>query len=187
VRAERCQGATPSHLRAFSLLEVLVVIVIVSVLVVFAIERLLRLRFEAERVTVQSVIAALRSGLYIEFAAAAAGGQGARIDAARGSNPMLRLSEKPEGYAGEFFGADPALFAPGTWYFDSRDRALVYIVRFPEQFTTPLGGPARLRLAVEPDFDDLDRNGRFDPGRDPVRGVKLVALEAYHWTGPGGK
>lgn len=165
----------------FSLLELLIVIVIISILLAIAVERLLRLRFEAERVTVQSVIAAMRSGLYVEFAAAAAGGQSARIDAAKGSNPMLRLAEKPEGYAGEFFGADPALFEPGTWYFDTRDRTLVYLVRFPEQFVTSLAGPPRLRLAVEPDYDDLDRDGRFDPGRDPVRGLKLVALEPYHW------
>jgi len=171
--------------RGFSLLELLVVIVIVSVLVVVAIERLLRLRFEAERVSVQSTIAAMKSGLYVEFAAAAAGGQGARIDAARGSNPVLRLAEKPDTYAGEFFGADPALFQPGAWYFDTRDRALVYVVRFPEQFSTPLPGPPRLRLAVEPDYDDLDRNGRFDPGRDPVRGLKLLALEPYHWKAQG--
>lgn len=173
--------------RAFSLLELLIVIVIVSVLIVIAVERLLRLRFEAERVTVQSTIAALKSGLYIEFAAAAAAGQSARIETAPGSNPVLRLSEKPEGYAGEFFGADPALFEPGTWYFDSRDRALVYVVRFPEQFVTPLGGPPRVRLGVEADYDDLERNGRFDPGRDPVRGLKLVPLEPYHWKVQGGK
>ncbi|HSA91145.1 MAG TPA: type II secretion system protein [Burkholderiales bacterium] len=171
--------------RGFSLLELLIVTVIISVLVVVAIERLLRLRFEAERVTVQSTIAALKSGLYIEFAAAAAGGQSARIDGARGSNPMLRLAEKPDTYAGEFFGADPRLFQPGAWYFDTRDRALVYLVRFPEQFVTPLSGPPRLRLAVEPDYDDLDRDGRFDPGRDPVRGLKLVPLEPYHWKAQG--
>ena len=169
--------------RAFSLLELAIVITIISVLALFAVERLLKLRFEAERVTVQSVIAAMKSGLYIEFAAAAAGGQRARTDAAPGSNPMLHLAEKPEGYAGEFFGADPALFEPGTWYFDTRERAVVYVVRFPEQFVTPLGGPPRLRLAVEPDYDDLDRNGRFDPGRDSLRGLKLVPLEPFYWKG----
>lgn len=169
--------------RGFSLLELLIVIVIISLLLVVAIDRLLRLRFEAERVTVQSVIAALRSALYIEFAAAAARGQLQRMDTARGSNPMLWLAERPDSYAGEFFGADPALFEPGTWYFDTRDRALVYLVRFPEQFVTSLSGPPRARLAVEPDYDDLDRNGRFDPGRDPVRGLKLVPLEPFYWKG----
>jgi prepilin-type N-terminal cleavage/methylation domain-containing protein len=167
--------------RGFSLFELVIVIVILSVLLVVAVDRLLRLRFEAERVTVQSVIGALRSGLYVEFAAAAARNQIARMDVAGGSNPMERLAERPDSYAGEFFGADPALFEPGTWYFDSRDRALVYLVRFPEAFVSPLAGPPRLRLAVEPDYDDLDRNGRFDPGRDPVRGLKLVPLEPYYW------
>jgi prepilin-type N-terminal cleavage/methylation domain-containing protein len=173
--------------RGLSLVELLIVIVIISVLLVVAIDRLLALRFEAERATVQSVIGALRSALYIEFAAAAARGQMQRMDVARGSNPMLRLAEKPDGYAGEFFGAEPDLFEPGTWYFDTRDRALVYLVRFPQQFVTPLNGPPRLRLAVEPDYDDVDANGRFDPGRDPVRGLKLVPLEPFYWKTEGGK
>jgi prepilin-type N-terminal cleavage/methylation domain-containing protein len=173
--------------RGISLLELLIAVVIVSVLLVVAIDRLLALRFEAERTTVQSVIGALRSALYIEFAAAAARGQMGRMDVAGGSNPMQYLAEKPDGYAGEFFGADPALFGPGTWYFDTRDHALVYVVRFPQEFVTSLSGPPRLRLAVEPDYEDLDRNGRFDPGRDPVRGLRLAALEPYRWKTEGGK
>ena len=173
--------------RGFSVLELLIVIVVISVLVVVAVERLLKLRYEAERVMVQSVIAAMKSGLYADFAAAAAGGQSRRIDSAQGSNPMLRLAEKPETYAGEFYGADPRLFEPGSWYFDTRERALVYLVRFPEQFVTALDGPPRVRLTVEPDYDDLDRNGRFDPGRDPVRGLKLVPLEPYYWKYEGRK
>jgi prepilin-type N-terminal cleavage/methylation domain-containing protein len=180
VRARRPPG--------FSLLELLIVIVVVGLLFAVAVERLLKVRFEAERAMVQSTTSALRSALYIEFAAAAASGRMARLDGAAGSNPMALLAERPDTYAGEFFGADPKLFEPGTWYFDTRERALVYLVRFPERFVTPLGGPARARLKVEPDYDDLDRNGRFDPGRDPVRGLKLVPAEAFYWkTEAGGK
>jgi len=160
-----------------------VVIVIVSVLAAIATDRLLKLRFEAERVTVESIVGAMRSALYIDFAAAAASGQTERIDTAGGSNPMLRLSGKPAGYAGEFYGPDPAVFEPGSWYFDTRDRAIVYIVRFPERFVTGLNGPPRARFTVEPDYDDIDRNGRFDPGRDPVLGLRLVPLEPYSWRG----
>jgi prepilin-type N-terminal cleavage/methylation domain-containing protein len=173
--------------RGFSLLELLIVIVIISVLLVVAIDRLLALRFEAERATVQTVLGALRSALYIEFAAAAAKGEIKRMDTARGSNPMLHLAEKPEGYAGEFYGPEPKVFEPGTWYFDLRDRTLVYVVRFPQQFVTPLAGPPRLRLMVDPDYDDIDRNGRFDAGRDPVRGLKLVPQEPFFWKNEGGR
>ena len=173
--------------RGFSLLELLIVIVIISVLLVVAVDRLLALRFEAERATVQTVLGALRSALYIEFAAAAAKGEIKRMDTAGGSNPMLHLAEKPEGYVGEFYGPEPKVFEPGTWYFDLRDRTLVYVVRFPQQFVTPLAGPPRLRVVVEPDYDDTERNGRFDPGRDPVRGLKLVPLEPFFWKTEGGK
>ena len=156
--------------RGFSFLELLIVLVLISVLLVIAVDRLLVLRYEAERTMVNSVIGAMKSGLYIEFAHSAA--RGARLDNVQGSNPMLRLSERPDTYAGEYFGADPKLFEPGTWYFDTRDRALVYLVRFPEQFVTPLPGPARLRLAVEPDREQS--------------GVRLIALEPYHWKASGG-
>ena len=158
-----------------------IVIVIVSVLAAIATDRMLKLRFEAERVTLESIVGAMRSALYIDFAGAAASGQIERIDTAGGSNPMLRLGGMPAGYAGEFYGPDPAVFAPGTWYFDTRDRAIVYIVRFPEQFVTGLNGPPRARFTVEPDYEDIDGNGRFDPGRDPVLGLKLVPLEPYSW------
>jgi general secretion pathway protein G len=173
--------------RAFSLLELLIVIVVIGLLLAVAIERLLKVRFEAERAMVQSVLTALRSSLSIEFASAAVGGRMARLDTAAGSNPMPLLAEKPETYAGEFFGADPALFEPGTWYFDTRDRTLVYVVRFPERFVTPLSGPPRARVRVEPDYDDLDRNGRFDAGRDPVRGLKLVPAERFYWKTDAGE
>jgi len=96
-------------------------------------------------------------------------------------NGTYYRTQKPETYAGEFYGPDPAMFEPGTWYFDTRDRALVYIVRFPSQFVTPLRGPPRARFAVEADYEDVDHNGRFDPGRDPVRGLKLVPLESFSW------
>jgi type II secretory pathway pseudopilin PulG len=167
--------------RGFSLLELLVIVVVVSVLFVVAIDRLLALPVEAERVTVQSIAGALRSALYIEVVGAAARGRMAQLETAGGSNPMLRLSEKPDNYAGEYFGPDPATFPPGTWYFDTQARALVYVVRFPERFVSGLAGPPRLRLAIQPEYEDLDRNGRFDPGRDPVRGLKLVPLEPYSW------
>jgi prepilin-type N-terminal cleavage/methylation domain-containing protein len=168
--------------RGFSLLELLIVIVIVGVLGLLALDRLLRLRFEAERVMVESMLASLRSALYIEFAGAAVRGRTDAMAAeAAGGNPMKLLAERPDTYAGEYAAADPAAVAPGSWYFDTRERQLVYIVRFPEQFSSTLPGPARARWRVEPDYEDRDGNGRFEPGRDSARGLRLVAVEPYRW------
>ena len=169
-----------SFSRGFSLLELLIVVVVISVLTVVAVDRLLRLRFEAERVMVDSMLSGLRSALYIEFAGAAARGRPDALAAAAGDiNPMKLLAERPDTYAGEYAAADPGAVAPGAWYFDTRERPLVYVVRFPEQFVTSLAGPARARFRVEPDYDDRDGNGRFDKGRDSARGLRLVAGEAY--------
>ena len=167
--------------RGFSLLELLIVVVVISVLMVVAIDRLLKLRFEAERVMVQSVVGALRSALYIEFSGSTARGEKGRLESLPGSNPMLRLSDKPDTYAGEFYGPDPAVFEPGTWYFDTRDHALVYVLRFPDEFVSALSGPPRVRFRIEPDYDDIDHNGRYDPGRDPLLGLKLVPVEPFSW------
>lgn len=170
--------------RAFSLLELVIVIVIVSLLMVVALDRLLRLRFEAERVMVESMLASLRSALYIEFAGAAVRGRtNALALEAAGSNPMKLLAERPDTYAGEYAAADPDAVAPGAWYFDTRDRHLVYVVRFPEQFVSPLGGRARARWRVETDYDDRNGDGRFDPAIDSARGLRLVSVEPYGWKG----
>lgn len=168
--------------RGFSLLELLIVIVIISVLSLVAVDRLLRLRFEAERVMVESMLSGLRSALYIEFAGAAVRGRSdAMAQEITGGNPMKLLSERPDTYAGEYAAADPGSVAPGTWYFDTRERHLVYVVRFPEQFSSALPGPARARWRVLPDYDDRDGNGRFEPGRDSARGLRLVPVEPYAW------
>jgi prepilin-type N-terminal cleavage/methylation domain-containing protein len=183
VRDERGPARRPA--RGFSLLELLIVIVIVAVLFAVAVDRMLRLRLEAERVMVEGMLTNLRSALYIEFAGAAVRGRpGAAAAAATGSNPMRLLAERPGTYAGEYAAADPEAVAAGSWYFDTAARQLVYIVRFPEQFETSLAGRPRARWRVEPDFDDLDGDGRFDAARDAPRGLRLVPVEPYRWREP---
>lgn len=167
--------------RGFSLIELLIVIIVISLLLLVAIDKLLVWRLEAERMAVQSVLGGLKSALHIEVAGAVARGQHDRLVKAQGSNPMWRLSERPDNYAGEFYGPDPAIFEPGTWYFDTRDRVLVYVVRFPEQFVSSIPGRPRARFSVEPDYDDLNRNGRLDPETEPVRGLRLVTREPFSW------
>lgn len=53
--------------RAFTLLELVIVICIVALLVAFALERLLGLRVEAERVVLEEVLGALRAGVAMEM------------------------------------------------------------------------------------------------------------------------
>src|SRR5207248_8811524 len=105
-----------------SLVELLVVIVLISILLSVAIERLLVTSARAENSAMEDVVGTLRSALQIRVAELLAKGRAAEVAALAGSNPMKRLAEVPTNYLGEFFGPDPAALAPGSWYFDTRDR-----------------------------------------------------------------
>jgi prepilin-type N-terminal cleavage/methylation domain-containing protein len=172
---------TARRIEGFSLLELIVVVVLVSVLLSVAIERLLVLQARAEHAAAGQVLDSLRSGLTIRVAELIAKGRVGEVSALAGSNPMDRLSERPANYLGELFGPDAAELRAGYWYFDSRDRLLVYLVDNAEYFRSALSAPARARFAVVPDFDDANGNGRFDPGVDAIRGIRLVPKEAYDW------
>ena len=112
----------------FSLFELLVVIVIVSVLMVIAISRLLALQVDAERVVMESVVGAIRSGLGIKVAQAIVKQNVNSLPEYENSNPMNLLAEVPVNYLGEFEAPDPYALEKGSWYFDRSPVACLYIL-----------------------------------------------------------
>jgi prepilin-type N-terminal cleavage/methylation domain-containing protein len=166
----------------FSLLELVVVIVIISVLMVFAISRLLSLMVDAERVTMETVAGTLRSAIGMKVAQCIVKSKLSELPALAGSNPMALLAETPRNYLGELDGADPAKLEDGNWYFDKRDKALVYLVRNKVYFVGGLAGPPRARLTVKLVYSDKNGNGVFDAGVDEIQGLRLGPMESYSWS-----
>lgn len=164
----------------FSYLELVFVIGLISVLMAFAVERLLGLRVEAERVAVEQMLGTLRSALGIKVAESILKNDFAAIRALERSNPMTRLAQPPHNYVGEVDEAT-AQIVEGQWYFDTRTRYLVYRVYSTDSFVSALAGPKRARFAVQLAYDDKDKNGVFDARRDEVAGVQLVSVEPYRW------
>lgn len=165
----------------FSLLELLVVIVLISVLLSVAIDRLTVIRAKAERAAMEQVLGSIRSGIQIRVAELIAGNRMAELATLPGTNPMQRLAERPPNYLGELFGPDPTALEPGNWYFDTRARALVYLVDSDAFFDSALAGAPRALFAIEPVFDDVNRNGRYDPAVDTMRGLRLGNRSRYAW------
>ncbi len=168
--------------KGFSLLELVVVIVVISVLLVVAISRLLALQVDAERVAMESVAGTLRSALGIKVAETIVKQDMRSLGLLEGSNPMDRLSQIPVNYLGELDGPDPATLEDGNWYFDRRDRALVYLVRSKGFFESGATGPPRARFAIRLVYTDRNANGRYDQAVDALEGIRLAALEPYRWT-----
>jgi len=168
--------------RGFSLFELVIVVVLISLLLTVAIDRLLLFKAQAERTAMEQVLGNLRSGITIRLAEMAVRGKLGDADKLAGSNPMGLLAVRPENYLGEFFGPDPASLDPGNWYYDSRDGALCYLVESADYFDTVLPPPARARFRIRPVFDDTDGDGRYDPKVDALRGMQLAPLEPYGWN-----
>lgn len=171
---KRCNGG-------FSLLELVVVIVIISVLMVFAISRLLALVVDAERVTMETVAGTLRSALGMKVAESIVKSKISELPTYVGSNPMALLAETPRNYLGELDGADPAGLEDGNWYFDKRDKTLVYLVRNKGFFVGGLAAPPRARFTVNLVYSDRNGSGAFDAGVDEIQGLRLGSMESYSW------
>jgi general secretion pathway protein G len=183
IRREAAQGQGPGQSEhGFSLLELVVVIVIISILLTVAVSRLLALQVDAERVAMETVAGTLRSAIGIKVAEHIVRHDIAGLKGLEGSNPMDRLAELPRNYLGELDGPDLSRLEEGNWYFDTRSRALVYLVRNKGFFTSGLGDPPRAGFAIRLVYADTNSNGVFDPGIDSVEGLRLVAVSPYAWS-----
>ena len=166
----------------FSLFELLVVIVIISILFVVAISRLVALQVDAERVVMESVVGSLRSGLGIKVAESIVRQRIAGLPAYEASNPMNLLAEVPVNYLGERSGVDPHTLEKGSWYFDLPSQTLVYIVDNTGYFSGGTDDPPRAKFKIRLVYSDANGNGVYDSGVDSIEGLRLAVMESYRWT-----
>jgi len=139
----------------FSYIELIVVITLVIILVATAIENLLPLTGEAERVAVErnrvAVDTALRGAAAERLVKQ---GREAVIELET-MNPVELLGRQPSNYLGEQAGVDPADIPPGHWVWDPLSRSLIYRLRHARYFQSEGPGPAHIRF-------DLRREGDRD-------------------------
>ncbi len=127
------------------------------------------------------IIGNIRSALGLEVSRLALQESINQVAKLENSNPMKLLAQVPADYIGE--QEDPKQIPePGNWYYDVQQQALIYTVLYSEYFSSPLAGPPRIRYRIRLDYDDKNRNGRFDAGIDSIGGLDLVPLEKYYWN-----
>ncbi|MHB8743353.1 MAG: prepilin-type N-terminal cleavage/methylation domain-containing protein [Sulfuricaulis sp.] len=169
-------------LGGFTLLELVIVIVIISILLVLAISRFLALQVDAERVSMETMVGTLNSAIGMKVAESIVKSKVADLPSFAGSNPMDLLAQLPPNYLGELDGVDPATLEDGNWYFDKRAKLLVYLVRNKGFFKGGVPNPPRARFALRLVYSDINRNGVFDRGVDEIEGLSLSPVEPYSWS-----
>lgn len=165
----------------FTLLELVVVVIVVSLLFLAALDKMWMLQTTAERATMEYNVGALRSALALQFVNRIVRKDEEGIRLLAGSNPMTMLNQVPGNYLGELEGVDPTTLEGGNWYFDRRQKVLVYLVRNSHFFRSTLTGPPRVRWSVELDFAAPDRSGGSGEAGEQLQGISLLPLERYVW------
>jgi prepilin-type N-terminal cleavage/methylation domain-containing protein len=159
----------------FSLLELAVVAVILSLLLGLMLERLTYYQEAAERARFEATLQGYKTALQIRLAELILErreGDARRLEV---ENPTFWLSEKPTDYGGSL----PQRPEPGLWYFDESSRELVYVANAARRLAVePLNGLKQLRFSVKVVYQDVLVSGR------PVHSVAGIALQpaiAYQW------
>ena len=167
--------------RGFTLIELVVVVVCVSVMTGFALDRLLPLIGRAERAAFLQVRADLGSALLLEAAKHITRGDSAGLTDLARINPMTLLLSAPGNYVGALRSLDPAELPRASWYYDEGSGRLVYTIGRHTRFE-PLGGPDdRVEFVVDFVYGDRDGDGVYSPSRDDFDGLRLDPVYAFNW------
>ncbi|HEX5756577.1 MAG TPA: type II secretion system protein [Arenimonas sp.] len=168
ARHRRQQGA--------SLLELAIVIILFSLMLLVAIDRLLPLRGQAEAAAVLSSQGNMQARLGGEVAQRVIRDGLPAVLALEGSNPMALIETPPPTYRGAFARIDLNELQPGDWAFDRSRGVLVYRVQYAQYFDGEPSDPPRAEWRIELHFAE-------GTGREPeaLREVLLVPLGKPSW------
>lgn len=114
--------------RGFSLFELIVAMIVISLIGLVLLDRLQYYQEQAEKTAMEQTLTILRVALQIKKGELMARGEESQITGLAKENPMRWLSRTPANYAGETDGASPSV-AAGDWYYDRRAQTLVYKVK----------------------------------------------------------
>ena len=157
------------------------VIIIISILGLFAIDRILAIRIAAEQAAVKQLVGTIKSALGLEVARLALAGKMSAVAKLDKTNPLLLLSQKPNNYIGEKSKPNH-ITETGIWYFDKKQKILIYNILYKENFKTTLKGLPRIRYQIKLVYNDRNNNKRFDVRTDGIAGLDLVPLDKFSWN-----
>jgi prepilin-type N-terminal cleavage/methylation domain-containing protein len=156
----------------FTLIELTVVIVVISLLFLAAAERFLYWEERAEKAAMESVLAAVKMGLQIRAAELMMSNRPSAVAALQIENPMRWLDQPPSNYAGDMDVAAK----PAYWYYDAKDHELVYSPKSNSYLETGQSASKELRFRVTV----LREANAADGGGMLVR-VSVLPVREYKW------
>ena len=161
--------------RGFSLLELTVVLVILSLLLGLLLERLTFYQEAAERARFEATLQVYKTALQIRLAELILERREGDARMLEVENPTRWLSEKPTDYGGRY----PEQPEPGLWYFDEVARELVYIANSARRLAVERRkGMKQLRFRVKIIYQPVVISGKTIQA---IGGVSLLPSIPFQW------
>lgn len=162
--------------RGVTQLEFVIVVILLSLLMWVALDRLLPLRGQAEKALVLENQGVLQAALGHTVAHRVMTRGLASLPALAGSNPMELMATPPPGYQGSLPTLDTNTLPAGAWAFDQSRGVLVYRLNYPQYFTGTPNHPARTEWRIRVVYA-----ANTEPVPDNIRAVVLETLGQPRW------
>jgi len=160
-----------------SLLELVFVVLIITTLMIFAINRIQTLLVDVEKVSILRVTGALNSAINLQAAEIVVDQGVEAIRVLEHTNPMKFLTELPHNYIGLRSDNQADQLGTSNWYFDNKERILGYTVNNKQHFESSLKGVPRARFRVVLVY----REGNQSDENKKIQGIVLKSLDEYRW------
>jgi hypothetical protein len=161
--------------RGGTLIERVTAIILFGAFVAVFIERVSFYQEYAERMAMQLTADNIRTGLRFRVADLMLANRMAEIPTLADENPINWLAERPENYLGEYDGT-PSESTRGKWYFDLRNRQLVYTVNNRRHFQSRDGQDYSVRYRATRQQTGA---GRSTPGGETW--VSFAPVTEFRW------
>jgi len=172
-----------SRSAGFTLFELIIVIILVGMFAGVLLGRFQMYQEAAEKAAMEQTAGAIRSALNIQLAALIARGKAEDIPRLAALNPVTLLAEKQRNYVGEYYDTAGSDIPPGSWYYDLKNRQLVYLVDRGAHFLPDKSGKKWVRYRVGLVHNDALPGAGNAPNRE-IAGITFTEVEPYVWK-PG--
>jgi len=164
----------------FTLIELVIVIIIITILMGLFMNRFLFYQEQAEKVAMEELVGVIQSSLTMQYGMIMTRGKSSDVAALVKDNPINWLQKKPSNYEGEFYEANLQSAQPGNWLFDLKTYELIYLPRNTDNFRPGSDGKPWVRFHAVAAYESsrLPSQINSPPG---LTGLLFEAVEPYSW------
>lgn len=155
-----------------TLLELAIASILIAALAIFLLNRMQRYQEAAEKTVMETTVVNMRSGLRLRVAELMMQGRMGEMGSLSRENPVLWLKAPPSNYVGPVDDPGRQTIPPGSWYFDTTRRQLVYLPDRSKYLKPGPDGEKAVRYRV---------TAMTGQGNSQVEGINISLVSPYDW------